>query len=393
MIIGNGMAAARLVQNLSARALGRYAIAVVGDEPRLAYNRVLLSSVLAGEMASPDIELMSAGWWRDHGVTLRYGQSAAAIDVSNRNVVLANGKTLGYSKLVLATGSLPIRLPVPGADLSGVYTFRDSRDVDLLRALAACKKRAVVIGGGLLGLEAAYGLASSGSPVVLLHLMDRLMERQLDADAAALLKIHVERKGIEIRLNTSTAEILGGDKVEGIRLADGTETETDAVIFSAGIRPNVALAQASGIAVNRGIIVDDRLASQTENVFALGECAEHRGTCYGLVEPAYEQASVLADVLAGRPADYRGSVLSTNLKISGCGVFSVGDFVGADGTETLVYNDQTQGIYKKLVLADGQLTGAVLIGDTEDAIWYRALVQSGADVSRIRHDLMFSTLR
>lgn len=389
VVIGNGMAAARLVQNLSARALGRYAIAVVGDEPRLAYNRVLLSSVLAGEMASRDIELRAAGWWRDRGVTLRYGQAATAVDLERQQVTLADGTGLSYSKLVFATGSQAIRLNVPGADLSGVHTFRDSRDVDLLLGLAAQKKRVIVIGGGLLGLEAAYGLACAGSPVTLLHLMDRLMERQLDADAAALLKMQVEGKGIEVLLNASTAKILGEDHVEGLRLADGTVIAADAVVFAAGIRPNMGLAQSAGVSVNRGIVVNDQMASANDSVYALGECAEHRGTCYGLVEPAYEQSSVLADVLAGKKATYEGSVLSTNLKVSGCSVFSAGDFMGSKGTESLIFNDRRQGVYKKLVMKDDCLAGAVLIGDTEDAIWYLELIRTAAHVGHMRNDMMF----
>ncbi|RYD72139.1 MAG: NAD(P)/FAD-dependent oxidoreductase, partial [Verrucomicrobiaceae bacterium] len=216
-----------------------------------------------------------------------------------------------------------------------------------------------------------------------------LMERQLDADAASLLRMQVERKGIDVRLNASTAEILGDNRVEGIRLADGTEIATDAVIFSAGIRPNAGLAQAAGVAVNRGIVVDDQMASETDGVYALGECAEHRGTCYGLVEPTYEQATVLSDVLSGRRAAYKGSVVSTNLKVSGCNVFSAGDFLGAGGTENLVFNDRSCGIYKKLLVSGNRLTGAVLIGDTEDAIWYLSLIRSGADIGRMRSDIMF----
>jgi nitrite reductase (NADH) large subunit len=389
VIIGNGMAAARLAQEIAARALGRYAVAVIGDEPRLAYNRVLLSSVLAGEIASQDIELQPARWWRDRGVTLSYGRAATSVDLQSRRVALADGRQVPFSKLVFATGSQPLRLPVPGADLVGVHTFRDSRDVDLLLKLAAEQKRVVVIGGGLLGLEAAYGLAKAGALVTLVHLMDRLMERQLDVPAAALLKRLVEQKGIDVRLNASTKEIVGATKVERVVLADGTHIAADAVIFAAGIRPNAALAQAAGIATNRGIVVDDRLATNVVGVYALGECAEHRGTCYGLVEPAYEQAKVLADTLTGRVSVYEGSVLSTNLKVSGVSVFSAGDFVGAAGTEAIVLNDPSCGTYKKLVIADGRLTGAILIGDTQDALWYLELIRSGASVAPFRSDLMF----
>src|SRR3954466_1448905 len=281
------MAAARLVDELSKVALGRYAIAVIGDEPRLAYNRVLLSSVLAGETASHEIELRPASWWRDRGVTLKYGCAATEIDLGRRELKIAGEESVAFSKLVLATGSAPLRLNLPGADLAGVHTFRDSRDVDLLLTLAAQKKRVIVVGGGLLGLEAAYGLAKAGAAVTLIHLMDRLMERQLDAPAAELLKSLVERKGIEVLLNASTAALHGETRVEAIELTDGRRQDRKAFIFAAGIRPNIALARHAGIAVNRGIVVDDHLQTGAANIFAIGECAEHRGICYGLVEPAY----------------------------------------------------------------------------------------------------------
>jgi nitrite reductase (NADH) large subunit len=392
VVVGNGMAAARLVDELAKAALGRYAIAVIGDEPRLAYNRVLLSSVLAGETASHDIELRPASWWRDRGVTVKYGCVANEIDVGRREIKIANEESIGFSRLVLATGSTPLRLNVPGADLAGVHTFRDSRDVDLLLTLAAQRKRVVVVGGGLLGLEAAYGLAKAGASVTLLHLMDRLMERQLDAPAAELLKSLVERKGIRILLNANTARLHGKTRVEGIELTDGRRIDADAVIFAAGIRPNIALAKAAGIAVGRGIVVDDCLQTGAPDIFAIGECAEHRGICYGLVEPAYEQARVLARHLAGRGAAYNGSVVATNLKVSGVSVFSAGDFVGAEGSEAIVLNDVRYGTYKKLVIADGRLIGAVLVGDVGDALWYLELIRSRGPIARIRNRMMFGRL-
>ena len=389
VIVGNGMAAARLVDELSKVALGRYAIAVIGEEPRLAYNRVLLSSVLAGETASHDIELRPASWWRDRGVTLKYGCVATEIDVGRHELKIAGDESIAFSKLVLATGSTPLRLNVPGAELAGVHTFRDSRDVDLLLTLAAQKKRVVVIGGGLLGLEAAYGLAKAGAPVTLVHLMDRLMERQLDAPAAELLKSLVELKGIQILLNANTARFHGESCVEGVELTDGRRIDADAVIFAAGIRPSIALAKQAGIAVNRGIVVDDVLQTGSPGIFALGECAEHRGICYGLVEPAYEQARVLARHLAGRPANYQGSVVATNLKVSGVSVFSAGDFIGADGSEAIVLNDIRHGTYKKLVISAGRLTGAVLVGDVADALWYLELIRDRKPVVGIRSQMMF----
>jgi nitrite reductase (NADH) large subunit len=389
VIIGNGMAAARLVDELAKCALGRYAIAVIGDEPRLAYNRVLLSSVLAGETSSEDIQLRPAAWWRDRGVTLKYGCRAIEIDVGRREVKIANDESVAFSRLVLATGSAPLRLNVPGADLADVHTFRDSRDVDRLLSLAAQKKRVVVVGGGLLGLEAAYGLAKAGALVTLVHLMDRLMDRQIDVPAAQLLKSLVERKGIRILLDANTARIRGETCVEAVELTDGRLIEADAVVFAAGIRPNLALARDAGVPVNRGIVVDDHLETGAPGIFALGECAEHRGTCYGLVEPAYEQARVLAQHLAGRAASYAGSVLATNLKVSGVSVFSAGDFIAADGSETIVLNDARCGTYKKLVIAEGRLIGAVLVGDTQDALWYLELIRTGMPIAGIRDGMMF----
>jgi nitrite reductase (NADH) large subunit len=389
VIVGNGMAAARLVDELAKVALGRYAIAVIGDEPRLAYNRVLLSSVLTGEVASQDIELKSAGWWRDRGVTLKYGSAVSEIDIGRRELKIANEESVAFSKLVLATGSTPLRLNVPGAELPGVHTFRDSRDTDLLLTLAAAQKRVTVVGGGLLGLEAAYGLAKAGAQVTLVHLIDRLMERQLDVPAAALLKSLVEAKGIRILLSASTARLLGDASVEGVELSDGRQIDADAVIFAAGVRPNIALAQDAGIPVNRGVVVDDHLQTGARDVFALGECAEHRGVCYGLVEPAYEQAHVLARHLAGREAGYRGSVVATNLKVSGVDVFSAGDCLGGDGSEAIVLSDFRRGIYKKLVVCESRLTGAVLVGDVSDALWYLELIRSGKSVARLRKDMMF----
>ena len=389
VIVGNGMAAARLVDELVQTALGRYAIAVIGEEPRLAYNRVLLSSVLAGETASHDIELKPAAWWRDRGVTLKYGCRVTEVDVGRRELKIEGEESVEFSRLVLATGSSSLRLNVPGADLPDVHTFRDSRDVDLLLALAARKKPVVVIGGGLLGLEAAYGLAKTGTPVTLLHLMDRLMERQLDLPAADLLKSLVERKGITVLLNANTARICGTTRVEGVELSDGRLIEADAVVFAAGIRPNTQLAGDAGITINRGIVVDDRLQTSAEGIYALGECAEHRCVCYGLVEPAYEQARVLAQQLAGRNALYLGSVVATNLKVSGVSVFSAGDFLGGEGSEAIVLNDIKLGTYKKLVISDGRLVGAVLIGDVADALWYLELIRSRQDIAAIRKDMMF----
>ena len=388
VIVGNGMAAARFCEELVERACGRYAIAVIGEEPRLAYNRVLLSSVLAGETASHEIELKPARWWRDRGVTVLYGQPATAIDPAIRRVRLANGASIPYSKLVIATGSRPIRLAAPGMDLRGVRVFRDFADIADLRC-AAKGARAVVIGGGLLGLEAAYGLVKGGAKVTLVHLMDRLMERQLDARSADMLAREVEARGVEVLLGAETTKVEGIRRVEGVRLADGRVIEADLLVVAVGVRPNTDLARAAGIDVDRGIIVGDGLQTSVADIHAIGECAEHRGQCYGLVEPAHEQARVLARRLAGVDAHYRGSVLATNLKVSGVRVFSAGDFLGAAGTEAIVLSDPGLKTYKKLVIANDRLVGAVLFGDTADGPWYFDLIRSGEGIRAIRNELVF----
>jgi nitrite reductase (NADH) large subunit len=389
LIIGNGMAAARLCEELAQHALGRYAIAVIGEEPRLAYNRVLLSSVLAGEVAASDISLKSANWWRDRGVTLRYGAAATAVDLPARTVTLADGKMLSFAKLVFATGSRAVRLPVSGTDLPGVLTFRDLADVASISRAAHHGLRVVVVGGGLLGIEAAYGLAKAGAKVTLLHLMDRLMERQLDARAAAMLQRAIAAKGIDVQLGRATTRFVGDNHVEAVELKDGGTIEADMVVVAVGIKPNTELAASAGLAVGRGIIVDDRLATDTADVFAIGECAEHRGVCYGLVEPAHEQAHVLAGRLAGRDLSYAGSINATNLKVSGVHVFSAGDFLGGAGTEAIVFADPGLGNYRKLVVAGGRLVGVVLYGDTTDALWYLELIRSGSAIESLREDLIF----
>ncbi|MFA6964785.1 NAD(P)/FAD-dependent oxidoreductase [Bosea sp. (in: a-proteobacteria)] len=389
IIVGKGMAATRLVDELSQRALGRYAIAVIGAEDRLAYNRVLLSPLLAGEITEPDIELKPAAWWKARGVSTLYGRAVSAIDRAARTVTLEGGLNLPYGKLVLATGSKPLKPPFPGGDLPGVATFRDTADVGMMRAYAGRGARIVVIGGGLLGLEAAYGLSKAGGQVTLLHLVDRLMERQLDAEGAALLASAIRARGIAVRLGAATKGFVGTDKVEGVELSDGEVIPADLVVIAIGVRPNVDLAKAAGIAVNRGIVVDDGMGSDDESIFAIGECAEHRGSVYGLVEPAYEQARVLATRLAGKPAVYQGSLLSTNLKVSGVGVFSAGEFEAGEGAETVVLRDRLGGIYRKFVLRDGRLVGCVLVGDTQGALFYLGLIRSRQDISAIRADLPF----
>jgi len=389
VIVGNGMAATRLVDELTARVPGRYAITVVGEEPSLAYNRVLLSSLLAREIDERDLELKPRSWWEERRVSVVTGRQAAGIDTRRKLVRLRGGTQLAFAKLVLATGSEPIRLPLPGADLAGVMTFRTRTDVAAMLLRASGKMRAVVIGGGLLGLEAAYGLKQAGVEVTVVHLMDRLMERQLDARSAAMLKSVLQARGIEVLLNAESVAVQGRRKVGGLRLADGRVLDCDLVVMAAGIRPRAGLARLADIAVNRGIVVDDQLRTSAADVYAIGECAEHRGVCYGLVDPAYEQAHVLARHLAGEEARYEGSLLATNLKVSGVGVFSAGDFLGADGCEPILLTDPEHGIYRKVVVKDGRIAGAVLLGDTGDALWYLDLIRSGEPISAMREGLVF----
>src|SRR5271165_2371481 len=297
IIIGNGMAAARLVRELVERAPGRFAITVIGDEPGLAYNRIMLSPLLAGAAEAASLALQPQEWWDGCGVRLIGGMAVTNVDRAAGAVRLANGETVSYSKLVFATGSQALRLPLPGAELPGVFVFRTLADTTELAALADARARPVVIGGGLLGIEAAYGLAKRGARVTLVHLMDRLMERQLDAAAAAMVKAALESHGIEVLLEAQSAQVLGASKSEGLALKDGRVIEAEAIVMAAGIKPNAGLAKEAGLAVNRGIVVDGQLRTSAEGIYAIGECAEFSGQCCGLVEPAYEQASLLARTL------------------------------------------------------------------------------------------------
>jgi nitrite reductase (NADH) large subunit len=388
VVVGNGMAGLRFLEELVRRAPGRFEVAVVGAEPEPAYNRVLLSSLLAGDIGAGDVELKPRAWYAEHGVALVSGQAARALDVAARTVRLGNGEVLGFDKLLLATGSDAIRLPLPGNDLACVMTFRSLADIAALERAASAGSPAVVIGGGLLGIEAAYGLARRGIPVTLVHLMDRLMERQLDAEGARLLADAIEAKGVRVLLGAETGAIRGGAAVEAVELKDGRVLPCGLVVMAVGIRANTALAASGGLQVKRGIVVDDGMQTSAAGVYAVGECAEHRGVCYGLVEPCYEQARVAAASLAGGPAHYAGSVLATNLKVSGVSVFSAGDFEGV-GAETIVVRDAGVGSYRKLVVREERLAGVVLVGDTAEALWYADLIRTGTPVSALREALAF----
>ena len=392
LIIGGGMAATRLVEELVACAPCRYAITVIGAEERLPYNRVLLSSLLAQDVAEDEIDLKPNSWWRTQGVDLRCGARVVAIDARGRSVTLGDGARLSWDKLVLATGSNAVRLPLPGADLPGVLTFRDCADVEQMRAAIKPGARAAVIGGGLLGLEAAYGLAKAGVDVTVVHVMDRLMERQLDAAGASLLKQDLERRGIRVMLEAKSAAIIGEGKVEALAFTDGQAIAVDMVVMAVGIAPNVQLAATAGIVIKRGIIVDDAMRSSEADIFALGECAEHRGVAYGLVQPAYEQARVLASALSDNDAAFEGAVTATNLKVSGISVFSAGDYLG-EGAQVLVWRDHGLRHYRKLVLRETAkgtlLAGCVLYGETSDGLWYLDLIERAQPIDDLRNDLIF----
>ncbi|HEY0291102.1 MAG TPA: FAD-dependent oxidoreductase [Hansschlegelia sp.] len=390
VVIGAGMAGLRLLEELKAACPGRYNVTVVGAEPEPAYNRVLLSSLLAGEAADEDIRLKDRAWYGANGYRLFTGVAAQAIDRAARRVTLKDGRVLAYDKLAFATGSDAIRLPLPGAHLAQALVFRDRLDAMRLKELSGPGKRAVVIGGGLLGLEAAYGLARLGCKATVVHAADRLMNRQLDDRGAATLRRSLETKGIGFVMGASSARIAGDTHVTGLELASGAVLPADMIVMAVGVQPNVTLAKAAGLDCNRAIIVDDAMRTSDPAIFAVGECAEHRGAVYGLVAPAYEQAKTLAAQLAGDgAAAYSGTLLSTNLKVSGVPVFSAGAIEAEDGDETVILSDPGHGHYRKLIVRDDRLKGAILVGEASDALWYLDLIASRAPLGPLRDDLAF----
>ena len=390
VVVGNGMAGMRVVEELLEMAPDRYRITVFGAEPRGNYNRIQLSPVLAGDKQAADIELHSREWYADKGITLHAGDAVVRIDRVRRRVCAASGLEVPYDRLLLATGSIPFMPPIEGLAKRGVTRFRDLDDVDRMIAASADHERAVVIGGGLLGLEAASGLAARGMQVEVVHLMDRLMERQLDHPAAAMLRDTLSARGITTHLEAQTEAVLGDDRVEGVRLADGREIAADLVVVAAGIKPNTALAEAAGLRCERGVLVNDTLCTSDPRIYAVGECVQHRGATYGLVAPLYEQASVCARQLAGiSGSGYVPSTLGTQLKISGVELYSAGVVSPEPGDEDLVMQDARAGIYKRVVLRDNRIAGVVLFGDARDGNWYFEQMRAGVDVGPIRSQLLF----
>ena len=390
VVIGNGMAGIRTIEELLKLDADRYQITIFGDEPHVNYNRIMLSPVLASEKTIDDIILNDEQWYQENQITLHKGKKVTEINRARRLVIAEDGTTAEYDRLIIATGSKPFMLPIDGVEKEGVIGFRDIQDVDTM--LEASKKyhHAVVIGGGLLGLEAANGLMKQGMNVTVVHLMDTLMERQLDEPAGKMLQESLKKSGMQFLMGYKSSEILGEQRVTGLRFEDGTEIATDLLVMAVGIVPNIELAQQAGIHCERGIVVNDTMQTFDPRIYAIGECVQHRGTTYGLVAPLFEQAKVAANQLAEHGiAIYRGSISSTQLKVTGIELFSAGDFVGDENTEEMVFQDAATGIYKKIILQDNRIKGAVLYGNTLDGSWYFQLMKDQTDVASYRDTLLF----
>jgi len=392
VVIGNGMAGVRTLEELLKLAPGRYDVAVFGAEPYPNYNRILLSPVLAGELPLSEIVLNDLDWYLSRGIRLHLNKQVARIDRGARKVIAEDGTEESYDRLLLATGSTPFLLPVPGNDLEGVLTYRDIRDTNSMILAASHHRAAVVIGGGLLGLEAANGLRARGMDVTVVHLMPWLMERQLDPTAAGMLHGALRARGIRFRLAAQTEAILLGHsgRVGAVKLKDEEVIAADLVVMAAGIRPNISLAESAGLLCQRGVVVTDTMQTFDPRIYAVGECVAHRGVTYGLVAPLYEQARICAMHLAEcGPGRYQGSVVSTQLKVTGIDLFSAGDFMGGKGTEALVLHDPDGSVYRKVMLKDNRVTGALLYGDTSGAGWLLELMRTRRNVAKIRDALAF----
>ncbi|WP_199257509.1 nitrite reductase large subunit NirB [Paracoccus binzhouensis] len=388
VVIGAGMASGRLLEQLFEAAPGAWHVTLFNAEPRGNYNRLMLSPVLSGEKTYEQIVTHDADWYAAHGVDCRFGEPVVRIDRANR-AVYSNSGGAPYDALVIATGSAPFIIPVPGSDLPGVVTYRDLEDTNAMIEAGIAGKDAVVIGGGLLGLEAAAGMAARGARVTVVHLMGHLMERQLDPAAGYLLQRDLERRGIKVHCKGATKAILGHDRAEAVLLEDGTVHPADLVCMAVGIRPEVRLANDAHLEVERGIVVDDALRTSDPHIFALGECVEHRGQVFGLVAPLYDQAKVLARTLLGEEAEFRPVQTATKLKVTGCDLFSAGDFAEGEGREDIVFRDPGRGIYKRLVLENDRIVGVVMYGDTADGNWFYGLMKDETDISEMRDTLIF----
>jgi nitrite reductase (NADH) large subunit len=388
VVVGNGMAGMACLEQIFAHS-SRFAVTVFGDETHPNYNRVLLSSVLAGEKKADDIVINGPEWYRRHGIDLRVGVRIVDVDARTRSITGNDGSVTPYDTLLLATGSAPWYPPIAGLDKDGVFAFRTLDDTRALLGRAGPATRAVVIGGGLLGLEAARGLQVRGCQVTVVHLLDTLMERQLDSCGGAYVRSKMEALGITVLLGRSTTAIRGDASVTGVEFSDGSTLDADLVVVAAGIRPNVDLGKRAGLAVNRGVIVNDFMETSDPDIFAVGECTEHNGICYGLVAPLFEQGKVLAATITGNKGpSYTGTVQAARLKIMGIDVFSAGAWADAPGVEPVRYEDPGLGIYKKLTVRDGKLAGVILVGDASDSHRYMEWLRAGADLSAERRHLL-----
>ena len=390
MLIGNGMAGMRTVDELLKLSSDRFEITVFGAEPHGNYNRIMLSPVLAGDKQLSEIIINDLQWYQDNNITLYTGQTITQIDSINKKIMTDGGLSTDYDRLIIATGSVPVMLDIAGKELEGVISFRDINDVNIMIDTAKTHKNAIVIGGGLLGLEAANGLMSQGMNVSVVHRNNTLMSQQLDQEAADLMRVQLEAKGMNFLMNHHTEALLGTQRVEKVRFKDGSEIEADLVIMAIGVRPNIQLAKTSGIQCDRGILVNDTLQTLTPTIYAVGECVQHRKKTFGLVAPLFEQAKVCANHLSGiGMSSYESNVTSTQLKVTGIAVFSAGNFIGDETTESIIFKDSTRHIYKKLVLKKNQIIGIVLYGETTDGLWYFSLLTDKTNISNLRDNIIF----
>ena len=390
VLVGNGMAGIRALEEILSRAPREFSITVFGAEPHGNYNRIMLSPVLAGEKTFEAITTHPRSWYDENDIELIAGEPVVGIDRDAKTVTSARGTVRPYDILLMATGSNPVIIPLPGHKLSGVIGFRDIADVETMVTASKSGTHAIVIGGGLLGLEAANGLARNGMDTTVLHIMPTLMERQLDPVSAGLLKADLGARGIRIITEANTKAILGEERVIGVELADGTHLPADIVVMAAGIRPNIALAKEAGLACGRGIQVDDGMLTSDPAIFAVGECVEHRGAVFGLVAPLYEMAKIVADrVTRTANSNYLATVTGTRLKVTGIDMFSAGDFMGDENTDDVVFRDAARGVHKKLVIRNDKLIGAVLYGEARDSAWYFDLIRNETDISALRDTLVF----
>ncbi|MFJ7855005.1 nitrite reductase large subunit NirB [Peribacillus frigoritolerans] len=381
-LIGNGMAGVRCIEEILKIQPERFEVTVFGSEPHPNYDRIQLSNVLQGATTIDDITINDWNWYKENNITLFSGETVKNIDTTKQIIYSDANREVAYDQLILATGSIPFILPIKGADKKGVTAFRNIEDCEKMIEYSKNNKKAAVIGGGLLGLEAARGLLNLGMQVDVIHLSEYLMDRQLDQAAGKMLQRELESQGMNFYLGKQTQEVLGEFDVKGLRFSDGEEVSADLVVMAVGIKPNVAMAQNSGIPVNRGIIVNDYMETKIPNIFAVGECAEHREMVYGLVAPLYEQGKVLAKRICGLESKaYEGSVLSTKLKISGVDVFSAGEIFEDEQAKSIKEFNEWNGTYKKVMIRNGKISGAVLFGDTKESNTLLSMINKNADVS------------